>query len=157
MLSLEIYLLLSSYFLVYIQYMPNKANPDMRRVQFPNTIKLVGSRAASTATSSSTCLGHRDRESRGNKVALLEVAPPLSLDGNKRVVINLVWDNLLKRQGCSVVNLFPREVSRVLNLFPKELIEGPPKEFPKAKNLYSEQVNRMESHSANVCPRVLCG
>ena len=56
-----------------------------------------------------------------------------------------------------MVNLFPREVPRVLNLFPKELIEGPPKEFPKAKNLYSEQVNRMESHSANVCPRVLCG
>ena len=31
-----------------------------------------------------------------------------------------------------MVNLFPREVQRVLNLFPRELIEGPPKDFPKA-------------------------
>ena len=35
------------------------------------------------------------------------------------------WDNLLKRRGCSVVNLFPREVPRVLNLFPKELMKAP--------------------------------
>ena len=31
-----------------------------------------------------------------------------------------------------MVNLFPREVQRVFNLFPRELIEGPPKDFPKA-------------------------
>ena len=37
----------------------------------------------------------------------------------------------LCKQLC-VVNLFPREVQRVFNLFPRELIEGPPKDFPKA-------------------------
>ena len=42
------------------------------------------------------------------------------------------WYNLLKRRGCSVVNLFPREVQRVLNLFPRELIESTPKDFPNA-------------------------
>ena len=43
-----------------------------------------------------------------------------------------VWYNLLKRRGCSVVNLFPREVPRVLNLFPRELIESTPMDFPNA-------------------------
>ena len=46
-----------------------------------------------------------------------------------------VWDNLLKSQGCSVVNLFPREVPRVLNLFPRDLIEGPPQDFRQANPL----------------------
>ena len=50
----------------------------------------------------------------------------------KITIVNCVWDNLLKSQGCCVVNLFHREVPRVLNIFPGEFIEGNSKNFLKA-------------------------
>ena len=40
-------------------------------------------------------------------------------EGVRTLKVVFVWDNMLKRRGCSVVNLFPREVPRVLNLFPR--------------------------------------
>ena len=50
----------------------------------------------------------------------------------KITIVNCVWDNLLKSQGCCVVNLFHREVPRVLNIFHGEFIEGNSKNFLKA-------------------------
>ena len=64
------------------------------------------------------------------------------------------WDNLLKSQGCSLVNLFPREVPRVLNLFTRELIEGNPKEFFEGK---PEAASEARPKAKNPRGRRVCG
>ena len=100
-----------------------------------------------------------------SQYSITDVYIPCTRGGGKRISYLLhiffstlrhsaVCSNLLKRRGCSVVNLFPREVPRVLDLFPRELIESTPNDFPNANpKLHQRPDTRPKTRGAADSPQ----